>query len=71
MNQSTIHYDDLPHMHTDVLLDLPHEELESHIREARSMIDNATMVYDRLRATRMEKIRKECMQRKSARGAES
>lgn len=55
-----IDYDDLEAAQTDVLIVLPYEELENYIRESRAMIDNSQMLNDRLRAVRMEKIRREC-----------
>lgn len=64
MDERTIHADDLSAMQTDVLLELPHHELEDYLREARSTMDNAQMIHDRLRAVRMEKIRRECIQSK-------
>lgn len=70
MNEKRIHYQDVSATAADVLLELPHNELEDYIREARSILDNAQMVHDRLRAVRIEKIRQECMQRKTARGGE-
>ena len=60
-NERSIHAEDLPNTQADVLMGLPHYELESYIREARSTMDNAQMIYDRLRAIRMEKIRRECV----------
>lgn len=69
MNERRIHYQDVSATSADVLLELPHEELEDYIREARSILDNAQMVHDRLRAVRIEKIRQECMQRMSEKGA--
>lgn len=60
MNERTIHYDDLPGIQSDVLLALPHSEIEIYIREARVLIDNAQLIHDRMRAVRMEKIRREC-----------
>jgi hypothetical protein len=62
MNEQSIHYDDLPCIQPDVLLELRHDEIESYIRESRAIIDNATMVYDRLRAVRLEKLRRECIE---------
>ena len=59
-NERTIHPDDLTATQTDVLLSLPHYELEDYLREARCTMDNAQMIHDRLRAVRMEKIRREC-----------
>ena len=61
MNERSIHYEDLPCIQSDVLLELPHHQIEDYIREARAMIDNAQMLHDRLRAVRMEKIRRECI----------
>ena len=61
MIEKTIHYKDVPSTHPDVLLALPHHELEEYIREARSIQDNAQMVHDRLRAVRMEKVRREAI----------
>lgn len=60
-NERSIHSDDIDSIQTDVLLDLPHYELEDYLREARSTMDNAQMIHDRLRAVRMEKIRRECI----------
>lgn len=68
MNERHIHYQDVSATSADVLLELPHNELEDYIREARSILDNAQMVHDRLRAVRIEKIRQECMRRKTDRG---
>jgi len=65
MDERTIHADDLSAMQTDVLLELPHHELEDYLRETRSTMDNAQMIHDRLRAVRMEKIRRECIQSKA------
>jgi len=55
----TLHPEDIPATRTDVLLDLPHAELEAYIREARATMDNAQLLHDRLRAVRLEKIRRE------------
>ena len=63
MNRSKIQYEDLGNTQTDVLLEVPHHELEDYIRETRSIMDNARMVHDRLRAIRMEKIRRECIRK--------
>ena len=60
MNERTIHYDDLPCIQADVLLALPHHQIEDYIREARAIMDRAQLIDDRLRAIRMEKIRREC-----------
>ena len=61
LDNSMIHTDDLIGIQTDILMDLSQEELEDYIRESRCTIDNAQMVLDRLRAVRMEKIRRECI----------
>lgn len=61
LDNTMIHTDDLIGIQTDILMDLSHEELEDYIRESRCTIDNAQMVLDRLRAVRMEKIRRECI----------
>ena len=64
----TIHYDDLPCADVDVLIALPHAELEAHIRDTRAFMDNAQMIHDRLRSVRMEKIRRDCAARSKAGG---
>ncbi len=61
MNRNKIQYENLGDTQTDILLEIPHRELEDYIRETRSIMDNAQMVHDRLRAIRMEKIRRECI----------
>ncbi len=61
MERNRIQYEDLSGTKADVLLDVTHGELEDYIRETRSIMDNAQMVHDRLRAIRMEKIRRECI----------
>lgn len=61
MDEQIFHEDDFAQSETDVLLKLPHHEIENYIREARCTIDNAQMIYDRLRAIRMEKIRLDCI----------
>lgn len=61
MNEKRIHYQDVSNTAADVLLELPYDELEDYLRDARSILDNAQMVHDRLRAVRMEKIRQECI----------
>lgn len=66
--ERTIHPEDLAAMQTDVLLGLPHYELEEYLREARCTMDNAQMIHDRLRAVRMEKIRRECILRRETEG---
>ena len=62
-DERSLHTDDLHAIQTDVLLALPHTELETHLREARSTIDNAQLIHDRLRAVRIEKIRQQCIHR--------
>ncbi|WP_309385696.1 hypothetical protein [Cerasicoccus frondis] len=64
--ERTIHYEDLPDTQVDVLIALPHYELESYLRETRAIIDNAQMIHDRLRSVRMEKIRRDCARRAKA-----
>lgn len=68
-DEERIQYEDIPTTEVDVLLSLPHPELEAYIRETRSIIDNAQLVHDRLRSVRMEKIRRECAARAFKGGA--
>lgn len=60
----TIHFDDLPDIQTDVLIELPLGELEAYLLEAQCAINNAQMIHDRLRAVRMEAIRRACAGRR-------
>jgi len=62
--ERTIHYDDLPDIETEVLIELPLGELEAYLLEAQCTINNAQMTHDRLRAVRMEKIRRACAGRR-------
>ena len=70
MDTSRIQYEELADTNADVLLEIAHGELEDYIRETRSIMDNAQMVHDRLRAIRMEKIRRECIRNQGTGGDE-
>ncbi len=70
MERNRIQYEELADTNADVLLDITHGELEDYIRETRSIMENAQMVHDRLRAIRMEKIRRECVHNQKIGGEE-